>query len=167
MNDELDPASLALAQHVVRLQTLLGARAAPVLRAHEISRSELDVLSTLTEIGEAGARPGELSTALLLTTGGLSNIVRRLHEDGLVEREADEADGRSHRVLITPYGAATADETAREVGAELTLALAPVPTSLVEAATQLLHELLVVLGEDTATHRVLEPRVARPVPDGA
>jgi len=55
----------------------------------------------LVERGYEGARPRELSSRLPLTTGGLSNILRRLQDDELIEREAGTADARSHVVRLT------------------------------------------------------------------
>ena len=55
----------------------------------------------LVERGYEGARPRELSSRLPLTTGGLSNILRRLQHDELIEREADTADARSRVVRLT------------------------------------------------------------------
>jgi DNA-binding MarR family transcriptional regulator len=147
--------ALSLAQHAVRVQTFLDRRITPVLNAHGLSRSELDVLAALAERGQEGARPRELSSRLLLTTGGTSNILRRLHEDGLIERQADLADARSHIIRLTMKG----EETSRLAGVAaadaISRALDSVDTSVLHAAEQLLHEILIALNDDAPVHRDL------------
>gem|GEM_PF-1355284 len=145
--------SLSLAQHAVRLQTLLDREVVRVLSAHGLSRGELDVLGALAERGGSGARPRELSSLLLLTTGGLSNILRRLHDDGLVEREADPSDARSHVVRLTVEGEAAALEAGAAAVAAISRVLAPVETPMLHDAAQLLHRVLVEVGEDAPVHR--------------
>jgi DNA-binding MarR family transcriptional regulator len=53
--------------------------------------------------------PGELSDALLLTTGGLSNLLRRMEADGYVQRSPDKRDKRGVVVQLTAKGIAKAD----------------------------------------------------------
>lgn len=153
MDDHRDQISLSLAQHAVRLQTLLDRRIMVVLNAHGLSRSELDVLGALVEHGDAGARPGELSARLLLTTGGLSNILRRLRDDGLIEREPDRADARSYLIRLTVQGKNTAQQTGVAATEAITLALASVDSAVLAAAAHSLHDVLNAMNEDTTVHR--------------
>ncbi|MFD4668133.1 MarR family winged helix-turn-helix transcriptional regulator [Lentzea sp. NPDC058450] len=142
--------SLSLAQHAVRLQTLLERHIAEVLKNHGLSRSELDVLGALA-CGDA--RPQELSSQLLLTTGGISNILRRLEADGHITREANTKDARSNIVRITPRGEAIARETGDAVTEVINRVLGPVDDSLIERAAEQLHEVLLALDEDAPVHR--------------
>jgi DNA-binding MarR family transcriptional regulator len=153
MDDHRQQLALGLAQHAVRLQVLLDRRIMSVLNVRGLSRSELDVLGALAERGDEGARPRELSARLLLTTGGLSNILRRLHEDGLIERERDASDARSQIIRLTAQGQTTAHETALAATEEISRALEPVDPSALEAAAQSLHRVLVAIGEDGPVHR--------------
>ncbi|MGI5499703.1 MarR family winged helix-turn-helix transcriptional regulator [Lentzea sp. CA-135723] len=142
--------SLSLAQHAVRLQTLLERHIAEVLKQHGLSRSELDVLGALAG---GPARPQELSSQLLLTTGGISNILRRLEADGHITREANAKDARSNIVRLTPQGEAIARETGDAVTEVIDRVLGPVDASVVSAAADHLHRVLVALGEDAPVHR--------------
>lgn len=149
--------SLSLAQHAVRLQTLLERHIAEVLKKHGLSRSELDVLGALASCGDAGARPQELSSQLLLTTGGISNILRRLENDGHITREANRTDARSNIVRLTPQGHDVARETGAAVAEVIDRVLHPVDRSVIDTAAELLHQVLVALDEDSPVHRDLSP----------
>ncbi|MET9224394.1 MarR family transcriptional regulator [Lentzea sp. NPDC003310] len=143
--------SLSLAQHAVRLHTVLERPIAEVLKQHGLSRGELDVLGALASGGDA--RPQELSSQLLLTTGGLSNILRRLENDGHVTREASRTDARSSIVRLTAQGEEVAWKTGAAVTEVIERALAAVDPSVVEAADDHLHRVLVALDEDDPVHR--------------
>ncbi|MCG8923053.1 MarR family winged helix-turn-helix transcriptional regulator [Lentzea sp. CC55] len=144
--------SLSLAQHAVRLQTLLERPITDALKKHGLSRGELDVLGALAARGD-GARPQELSSQLLLTTGGLSNILRRLHENGHITREANAADARSTIVRITEQGRDVARETGAAVTEVIGRALGQVDEDVLETAAEHLHRVLVDLDEDSPVHR--------------
>jgi DNA-binding MarR family transcriptional regulator len=128
-----------------------------VLKKHGLSRSELDVLGALASCGDAGARPQELSSQLLLTTGGISNILRRLQNDGHITREANRADARSNIVRLTAQGLDVAREAGTAVTEVISRVLHPVDRSVVDTAAELLHQVLVALDEDSPVHRELTP----------
>jgi DNA-binding MarR family transcriptional regulator len=69
----------------------------------EVSMSEYDVLYTLSKAGEP-VRMGELGCAVLLSQPGLSRLVDRLVQRGLIERCPDPADRRSVLVRLTDAG---------------------------------------------------------------
>ncbi|GHH27704.1 MarR family winged helix-turn-helix transcriptional regulator [Lentzea cavernae] len=145
--------SLSLAQHAVRLRTLLDRPIAEALKKHGLSAGELDVLGALAASGDAGALPRELSSQLLLTTGGLSNILRRLEEDGHITREANSSDARSSIVRLTEQGLRVGRETGNAVSEAISRVLRPVDRSVLDTAAQLLHQVLVDLDEDAPVHR--------------
>lgn len=136
--------ALTFSQHVVRLQGLLAQSIAPTLTAQGLTPAELDVLGALRQAGSPyQLRPTELSARLLLTTGGLSNVLRRLDIRGLVSRVPDPVDRRSHNVRLTPAGVSTALDTTSAVTTALHRTLSAVPsTTLLDA----LHQLQSVLG---------------------
>ena len=68
-----------------------------------LSPSEYDVLYALSKAPD-GLRITELLRDMLLTQGGVSRLVARLEERGLVERVADPADGRASRIRLTAAG---------------------------------------------------------------
>jgi DNA-binding MarR family transcriptional regulator len=64
--------------------------------------TEFDVLITLDT--NAPLRMTDLANAVLLSSGGLTRLVGRLEERGLVRREPDAADGRSYQASLTEEG---------------------------------------------------------------
>jgi DNA-binding MarR family transcriptional regulator len=69
----------------------------------DLSMREYDVLYTLSKCREP-VRISELNRHVLLSQPGLSRMVDRLAERGLVERHADPADGRGVRLSLTTAG---------------------------------------------------------------
>jgi len=139
---------LALSQHVLRLYGLLDQRLGPALTRHGLTRAELDVLGALASSGAPyELRPKELRTRLLLTTGGVSNVLRRLEARGLVSSNPDPADGRGQLVRLTAEGSATARSAAVAATAALERALSPVPYETLADALHLLHGILSTIDE--------------------
>jgi DNA-binding MarR family transcriptional regulator len=68
-----------------------------------LSMREYDVLYTLSKCREP-LRLGELHRHVLLSQPALSRMVDRLVARGLVERQADRADGRGVRLSLTEDG---------------------------------------------------------------
>ena len=68
-----------------------------------LSMREYDVLYTLSKCREP-LRQGELHRHVLLSQPALSRLVDRLVARGLVERQADLADGRGVRLSLTEAG---------------------------------------------------------------
>lgn len=69
----------------------------------ECSMSEYDVLYTLRRFPE-GATMTEINRIVLMTQGGLSKLVARLVERGLVERCVDEHDRRAVNLRLSEEG---------------------------------------------------------------
>jgi len=72
-------------------------------RVHGIGVREFDVLITLDR-PDGGLRMTELANAVMVTSGGLTRLVGRLEERGLVRREQDPDDGRSFFAMLTADG---------------------------------------------------------------
>ncbi len=93
-----------------------------------LSLREYDVLYTLSKC-EGPIRMGELGQSVLLSQPGLSRLVDRLVQRGLVRRTPDPADRRGVRVSLTDAGAARQKEVgrlhARSVRRALTSVLDP------------------------------------------
>jgi DNA-binding MarR family transcriptional regulator len=75
-------------------------------RVHGIGVREFDVLITLDRPDGDGLRMTELANAVMVTSGGLTRLVGRLEERGLVRREQDPDDGRSFFAMLTADGRA-------------------------------------------------------------
>ena len=71
---------------------------------HQLPLSWFDVLSRLASAPENQLRMSELSEAALFTRSGLTRLVDRIEEAGLVRRERIAGDRRGVSVVLTPDG---------------------------------------------------------------
>jgi DNA-binding MarR family transcriptional regulator len=72
---------------------------------HRIGVNEFDVLITLDNAPGRQLRMTDLADAVMLSSGGLTRLVGRLEERGLVARRQDPDDARSFRATLTAAGA--------------------------------------------------------------
>ena len=134
-----------------RLQEVVRAETAAV----GLTPAEFDVLSALRRVGAPFAlKPSDLASGLLLTSGGISNVLRRLQQDGVIEREADAADARVAWVRLTPKGVAVAERVVRGVTKAQARLFAPAPEDLLSGAADKLRELLIELGDEAVQEGV-------------
>ena len=63
-----------------------------------------DVLWELDRAGSPGLRPFELERQRLIAQSNISRLIDRLAEQGYVERQPCEEDGRGQRIVITARG---------------------------------------------------------------
>lgn len=85
------------------------------LARHGLKYPEFAILATLRVEGAPyRMSPKELLNALILTSGGLSNLLRRLERQGHVRRTADENDGRGVIVQLTEKGRAVVEPAMRD-----------------------------------------------------
>ncbi len=91
-----------------------------------------------------------LTQRLVLTSGGTSNVLRRLAAAELIERDPDPSDARSSWVRLSTRGVKVAEEVVRAASAAQAGALRDVPPHTARAAIDALRDVLVALG-DTAT----------------
>jgi DNA-binding MarR family transcriptional regulator len=78
-----------------------------------VSMREYDVLYTLAKCAEP-IRISELHRHVLLSQPALSRLIDRLASRGLIEREADPADGRGVRLSLTGAGRAIQRDVGRK-----------------------------------------------------
>ena len=94
----------------------------------DLSMREYDVLYTLSKCREP-VRLSELHRHVLLSQPALSRLVHRLAGRGLIECQADPADGRGVRVSLTDAGRAAQRQVgrghARSVARAMTARLSP------------------------------------------
>ena len=88
-------------------------------------------------------RMTELCDDVLLTQAGISRLVSRLENRGLLERDGDPDDARAYRIRMTPAGARVQREVgrahARQVTEAMTRALDPAQLhTLLELSSALL-----------------------------
>jgi DNA-binding MarR family transcriptional regulator len=125
-----------------------------------LTKGEVNVLVTLRSVGSPfELRPTGLQARLLLSSGGISNVLNRLERNALVERQRESNDGRSCWVRLTGEGAELAYAFARSwTEAQIDTYQAASPAAL-RLASGSLREVLLALGDDEPLLR--EDRISR------
>ncbi|MCP2324399.1 DNA-binding MarR family transcriptional regulator [Hamadaea flava] len=139
---------LELAKRAARLAAILGDKVNAELARLGLTKAEYEILAVLRASGSPyRLRPSDLATRLMLSSGGTSNLVRRLTEAKLLDREADPADARSSWVRLTKPGVQLSEEAVRAATAAQATALAAVPEPDRKAAIAALRQVLLALGD--------------------
>ncbi|QUQ62884.1 MarR family winged helix-turn-helix transcriptional regulator [Kutzneria sp. CA-103260] len=139
---------LELSKRTGRLYTLLAEATNTQLTRFGLTKADYDVLAVLRSTGEPyRLRPTDLAARLLLSSGGTSNVLRRLTAEGLIAREADPDDARSSWVQLTPEGVDTAEAAVRASTEAQRKLLKSVPPETARAAADALREVLLALGD--------------------
>ena len=90
---------------VLRTGRQIEAWLSTTLAADGLDTSEFSMLASLLQAGPPHQRSaGELSTAVIQTTGGTTKTIRRLEARGLVRRVTDPGDGRRSLIELTSDG---------------------------------------------------------------
>lgn len=132
---------LELSRRIAGLHRLLADAAHQELSRLGHTYAEYEVLGALRRIGHPYVmKPGELSGELKLSTGGTSNVLRRLSEARLVSRRTDRTDARSNPVTLTPEGVAAAERAVKAVAEGHRRLLQRVPEATARALADLLRE---------------------------
>jgi DNA-binding MarR family transcriptional regulator len=127
---ELDFEPYRVTGRISRIATHLARRQGDVFGRYGLNRGEVGVLSALRIAGPPHRlSPTKLFKGLMLSSAGMTGLLDRLQERGLVTRSSDPSDRRSVVVELTSKGrelvdvvvAANADEE-KEVVAGLTAA---------------------------------------------
>jgi DNA-binding MarR family transcriptional regulator len=106
-----DRPELELAKRAVRLGRLLDEALSRFVAPRKLAMADFYVLTILRTAGAPyQLHPTDLRNHLLLTSGGIANIVSRLERMQLVERIPDQADGRSSWVRLTADGIEITEE---------------------------------------------------------
>lgn len=92
-----------------RLTMLSRAPIEAVFERHGLDTGEFDVLATLRRTDKPSVRPTELYQDLMISSGGLTDRLRRLEEAGMIERISCAEDKRSKRVGLTVRGRSVID----------------------------------------------------------
>ncbi|MDR2379441.1 MAG: MarR family transcriptional regulator [Bifidobacteriaceae bacterium] len=117
---DLDASPLEVFSRVTRLAKYLDQVRRDAFERHGLQGWEFDVLAELRRSGEPyELTPGQMSAAILLSTGAMTNRLNRIETAGLIQRREDPSDGRVVRVRLTESGrlrvdAALADLLGRE-----------------------------------------------------
>lgn len=145
---DLDRPEFDLVKRAARLGQLLEEALGECLAPWKLARADYSVLSVLRTAG-AGfeLRPTDLRDRLLLTSGGVSNIVNRLERMQLVQRLPDPDDRRSSWVRLTPDGAGVAEEIMRAWAAVQQQMFAALDQQAARQGSDALRGILLALGD--------------------
>lgn len=113
-----DTAVNRLVNRLFRLRDLIMEDSAKEMARFDLSPVEFTVLSSLRKLAPPHEmRPSELYNAILVTSGGMTKILKSLDARKLVERLPDPNDGRGIRVRLSATGAALIEEAMTAVQA--------------------------------------------------
>ena len=93
--------------------TLLRELDEELTREHGLPLSSYDVLVQLDEAEDGRLRMSHLADAVLLSRSGLTRLVTRLVEQGLIERDECKNDARGSFAVITDEGRERLEEARR------------------------------------------------------
>ncbi|MEW2530628.1 MarR family transcriptional regulator [Streptomyces sp. NPDC047071] len=130
-----------LAAQATRLAAAMDAVTDAEAAQRGLTRADFEVLAALRGAGAAlgyRLRPGELAERCHLSSGGTSNIIRRMAESGYVVREADLHDGRGSWAQLTEEGRRVVDAVRRAADAVYGELLRPLPGGAVDALSGLI-----------------------------
>jgi len=101
---------------LIRLHDLAMEQSARRLAPFDLSQAAFEVLVTLRSFPPPRIlTPTELYRAVLITSGGMTKILKQLQTRDLIERVENEQDKRSKYVKLTEQGATLAEEAMRAV----------------------------------------------------
>ena len=104
-NPSLDTSGMEVVGRILIAAQMLRARVTRVLKPFGLDYSEFDVLATLRRSGPPHVlTPTELMQSVVLTSGAVTALLRRLEDRHLIAREADANDGRVRRAVLTEHG---------------------------------------------------------------
>jgi len=105
-----DREALELWAYLLRVTNTIHARVSEELAGLGITPEEVELLMKLARAPEERLRMVEVSRSLLLSKSGVTRLIDRLEERGLVERAACPGDRRVVYAQLTERGRGTFDE---------------------------------------------------------
>jgi len=132
---------------VVRAYNLCATALSTRLVTLDLHLSEHEVLVNLAHTPHMTQQ--ELAARCFVAKSGISMLLKRMEAQGLVAREADEADGRIKRLALTPAGTKLAAQV-RVIQTEVLTAMAegmgPEETAMVTDVMERVSAKLAALG---------------------
>jgi len=102
---------------LIRLTEFSMTKADNKLSPLGLTQASFEVLTTLRSLPEPRMlTPTELYRSILITSGGMTKVLKHLEQDGYIERSDNPDDKRSRYVQLTETGAAFAEEAMMAVG---------------------------------------------------
>ncbi|HZD73078.1 MAG TPA: MarR family transcriptional regulator [Actinomycetota bacterium] len=159
---DLDVSPMGIIGRMSRLSRFLEHSIGEVLAGHGLNEPQFAVLAALRRAGPPHClSPTDLYNSLLVSSGAMTNRLRRLEVAGLVKRMPDPHDGRGLLVALTRKGQRVIDEAVDAHTANEHRLLAALTPADRETLAHLLRRLLLQFEDH------LEPTQSRrPAPDG-
>jgi len=111
----LDARPMATVGRLLRAARRVDEAIESQLAGHGLQVGWFDVLSALRRAGAPHRlTPGQLTRALMLSTGGMTKRLDRMQDAGLVERTVADGDRRSVLVALTPHGLTLIDRVVED-----------------------------------------------------
>ena len=149
---DLDASPMGVVGRVSRLSHIFQGEVQEVFSSFGLHRGEFDVLATLRRAGEPyRLNPTELSNALMVSSGGMTNRLNRLEKAGLIVRQPDPDDRRGSQVGLSEKGFHLVDEIVTEHVSNERRLLGALSESERDALANLLRKLLLSL--ESPKHR--------------
>lgn len=102
---DIDCSGKAVVGRILMLQDIILKTVNAALAPHGLRYPAYAVLATLRAAGAPyRLSPSQLQATMLFTSGGISNLLARIEEQGCIRRSTDPADKRSVRVELTRKG---------------------------------------------------------------
>lgn len=112
---DLDASPMGVIGRIFRLSHIFQQEVQAVFSSYGLHRGEFDVLAALRRTGKPHQlTPTELSNALMVSSGGMTNRLDRLEKASLVARQPDPNDRRGSLVGLSEEGLRLVDEAVAE-----------------------------------------------------
>ncbi|NUT33935.1 MAG: MarR family transcriptional regulator [Hamadaea sp.] len=139
---------LELSKRAGRLAAIFADRANAELARLGLTKAEYEILAVLRAAGPPyRLRPSDLTQRLMLSSGGTSNLLRRLTTAGLLDRDPDPADARSLWVRLSAKGIDLSEQAVRAASTAQARLLDRIPPRQAQAAIDALRDVLVALDD--------------------
>lgn len=114
---QADRPETALILGVLRLSDIVNEETRKVVAGFGLTMAAFEVLTTLRAQPEPRRlSPTELYRSIMISSGGMTKVLKQLEFDGLIEREDNPDDQRSKLVLLTELGRVRTEELMAAVG---------------------------------------------------
>lgn len=144
----------AVTKRVALVHRRLAEETSDVLARIGLGPGEFDVLAALLRETPRGAmRPRTLQESMMWSSGGISNVLRRLEEDGMITRRRGKEDARAALVSLTPAGRALAERALDAVSARHRRLLGSVPNGQLARLADELRRLTLAVDPAGSTSR--------------
>jgi len=141
---DLDLTGWQLMARCARIVHLCTQALTDALKPFGLSQHEYVVLASLRDLGPpyASSPSRLLEVALVTTSGGLTNMLHRLEDEGLIQRAPDPDDRRGVQVTLTDKGLELVQQATTHYIAAANRFVAGVAREQIDGLTQALHLLL-------------------------